>query len=172
MRYVSAMGDRPDVAMTLAIFCQDKTNMADRQAKFDLALVDEVSLLQKDWVVAYLPEDFLGKADDYLLLTADDSVACVQAVLDVANLKNVVMYVQDFKDGRVFSLIRQIRQINLQANIIIAGEYGLDQSSYFVKAGASGFLVSDDKIQTLKHTLGDLKTAQSPKSLQALPMFR
>lgn len=123
-------------------------------------------------IIAILPKDFTDEqSDEYLLLTADDNEDELAEHLDIKKLTNILIYVKDFKDGRVFSLIRQIRQVNTSATIIVSGEFGLDQSSYFVKSGATGFVVDDDKVDTLKHTLSDLKSAYNGQSVRALPIF-
>ncbi|WP_323842695.1 DUF934 domain-containing protein [Moraxella sp. Pampa] len=106
-----------------------------------------------------------------LLLTANDTIETVKAVLNQTSIKLFVVYVLDFKDGRVFSLVRQLRQLDTQARIIVAGEFGLDQASYFYKSGADGFVVSPERITLLKSTLNDLKTAHAGTSANALPMF-
>ena len=42
-------------------------------------------------------------------------------------------------DGRIFSLIRHTRHQGFQGEIIVGGEFALDQANYFVKSGATAF---------------------------------
>ncbi|AKG19781.1 hypothetical protein AAX09_05495 [Moraxella bovoculi] len=107
-----------------------------------------------------------------LLVTADNTIKEIESVLDEALINLFVVYVADFKDGRVFSLVRQLRQLREHAEIIIAGEFGLDQASYFYKSGANAFAVRPELVTTLKTTLHDLKTAHAGTASDALPMFR
>lgn len=112
-------------------------------------------------------------AHQAVLLTADNTPDDIDVLKPYfATLQAVYFYVADFKDGRVFSLVKHLRNQGFDADIYIAGEFGLDQANYFVKSGASGFIVNDDKIDTLKHTLKDLKSAHFGQSVSALPMFR
>lgn len=135
----------------------------------DLPLVDGIA---DDKITAVLAKDFANYENSYLLLTADDNEDELSQILDIKRIQNILVYVKDFKDGRVFSLIRQIRKTNETADIIVSGKFGLDQSNYFVKSGANAFIVADDKIETLIRTLNDLSTAQSRQSVSSLPMFR
>ncbi|MDO5650508.1 MAG: DUF934 domain-containing protein [Moraxella sp.] len=117
-------------------------------------------------------DDFMQLSDTqkttvYLLLTADD----IGRHLELSHLNGIVIYITDFKDGRVFSLVRHIRQVS-DVNIIIAGEFGIDQAAYFYKSGANGFIIDDNQIETIKNTLNDLKTAHFGQSASSLPMFR
>lgn len=107
-----------------------------------------------------------------LLVTADNTIKEIESVLDEALINLFVVHVADFKDGRVFSLVRQLRQLREHAEIIIAGEFGLDQASYFYKSGANAFAVRPELVTTLKTTLHDLKTAHAGTTADALPMFR
>nr|WP_315042660.1 DUF934 domain-containing protein [uncultured Moraxella sp.] len=114
-----------------------------------------------------------------LLLTADDSFAQVQTVLQThqsANaLPNIVIYQKVFSDGRVFSLIRQLRKHGFDGNIFIAGNFGHDQTAYFSNAGVSAFVVADDDValaQIVLKTLNDLASAHHGTSANSLPMFR
>ncbi|WFF39383.1 DUF934 domain-containing protein [Moraxella nasibovis] len=141
---------------------------APEYAGFDIGVIKARS--QGDSTLLSTPNDYHDTRG--LLLTADSTVSEVQAVLDQALVNLFVIYVADFKDGRVFSLVRQLRKISEQAEIIIAGEFGVDQAAYFYKSGANGFAVSSDKVVTLKSTLDDLKTAHAGTSAGALPMFR
>lgn len=152
-------------------------NMSDDEKmvlsqSIDLTISDTLANTE-NVINAILPKDYQDSHLDYhLFLTADDNDNELAQSLDINTLKNILIYVKDFKDGRVFSLIRQLRKINDHAMIIVGGAFGLDQSSYFVKSGANGFIVNDNKVGTLILTLNDLKTAQSRQSVNALPMFR
>ncbi|MBE9578644.1 MULTISPECIES: DUF934 domain-containing protein [Moraxella] len=153
------------------------TNMSDDEKtalsqSIDLTISDTLAN-KENTLITILAKDYQDSHLDYhILLTADDNEHELAQSLDINTLKNILIYVKDFKDGRVFSLIRQLRKINDHATIIVGGAFGLDQSSYFVKSGANGFIVDDDKVDTLILTLNDLKTAQSRQSVNALPMFR
>lgn len=57
-------------------------------------------------------------------------------------------------------------------NIYVAGSFGLDQANYFIKSGANGFMISNDKIQILKKTICDLQTGHLGDSAGELPIFR
>ena len=52
-------------------------------------------------------------------------------------------------DGRIFSLIRHTRHQGFQGEIIVGGEFALDQANYFVKSGATAFLVDETNVETL-----------------------
>ncbi len=137
----------------------DKTTENSEEERFITLLLDDL-------------EQHKDKKDVFLLLTADDSKDNIYANSNLKQAKNIFFYVRDFKDGRVFSLIRQIRKINQSADILVGGEFGLDQASYYHSLGASGFVVDDDKVDILLHTLTDLKSAQQGISAHSLPMFR
>lgn len=111
-----------------------------------------------------------------VLLTADTTADELDLLIKnhLLEIKSVYFYVADFKDGRVFSLIKYLRNqgYDKQNAIYVCGEFGLDQANYFVKSGANGFVVSDDKVATLKHTLTDLQTGHFGQSANSLPMFR
>lgn len=150
-------------------------NMSDDEKtalsqSIDLTISDTLTNTE-NVINAILAKDYQDSHLDYhILLTADDNELAQS--LDINTLKNILIYVKNFKDGRVFSLIRQLRKINTHAMIIVGGAFGLDQSSYFAKSGVNGFIVNDNKVDTLILTLNDLKTAQSRQSVNALPMFR
>lgn len=135
---------------------------------FDIITVKD--RIHNDGILLSTPSDY--HETHGLLLTADSTTEEVQSVLDTAPITVFVVYVADFKDGRVFSLVRQLNKLCEQAKIIIAGEFGLDQASYFYKSGANAFVVPVDKVATLKSTLSDLQTAHTGTSANALPMFR
>ena len=115
------------------------------------------------------PFNHINDNSSSVLLTADNHLS------DLDNLpksvQTVVFYVADFKDGRVFSLVRHLKK-TFVGDIWIAGEFSLDQSGYFYKSGATGFIVQDNQLATLKNTLADLKTAHFGQSVSSLPMFR
>lgn len=116
------------------------------------------------------PFSHINDNSQSVLLSADNHLS------DLDNLpksvQTVIFYVADFKDGRVFSLVRHLKQTGFKGDIWIAGEFSLDQSGYFYKSGATGFIVQDNQLATLKNTLADLKTAHFGQSVNSLPMFR
>lgn len=162
--------DLSDVVLYIPNISDDEKTVLSQS--IDLTISD-ILINTETAIIAILARDYRDNHLDYhVLLTVDDNENELAQVLDISLLKNILIYVKDFKDGRVFSLIRQIRKINNHAMIIVVGAFGLDQSSYFIKLGANGFIVNDDKVDTLILTLNDLKTAQSRLSVNALPMFR
>ncbi|MDO4427174.1 MAG: DUF934 domain-containing protein [Moraxella sp.] len=128
-------------------------------------------------IVLKRPEDlgdeaaFSPTAPVSLLLTADDTADELSAIIAKQPIANVVIYVADFKDGRVFSLVRGLRLAGFAQDILVAGKFGFDQASYFYKSGVSGFVIAEDKLELLSHTLGDLKTAYEGRSVKRLPLF-
>ncbi|MDO4896465.1 MAG: DUF934 domain-containing protein [Moraxella sp.] len=112
--------------------------------------------------------------DAHALITADTTIDELNQYFPKYNdhINLLVIYVEDFKDGRTFSLIRCLRNLNYQKDIIIAGNYGLDQAGYYHKSGATGFLVQDKQLDTLLTTLNDLKSGHLGKSVNGLPMFQ
>lgn len=149
-------------------FLISSADEAPAYAGFDIGIIKERAY--GDSTLLSTPNDFHETRG--LLLTADNAIDEVKEVLEEALVNLFVVYVSDFKDGRVFSLVRQLRQLSEQAEIVIAGEFGLDQAAYFYKSGANAFAVASERISTLKNTLNDLKTAHAGISAGALPMFR
>lgn len=103
-------------------------------------------------------------------LTADTTPDEIEAIVAAAP-KSLLFYLADFKDGRVFSLIRHARHKGYTGEIIVAGEFALDQANYFVKSGADAFVVADDQVTTLNKTLTDLATGYNGESVNRLPLF-
>lgn len=132
---------------------------------------------EEDAIVLKRPEDFGDEstfsptAPVSLLLTADSTVDELCAIIAKQPIANAVVYVADFKDGRVFSLVRGLRLAGFAQDILIAGKFGFDQASYFYKSGASGFVIAEEKFELLSHTLGDLKSAYEGRSVSRLPLF-
>lgn len=114
------------------------------------------------------------KNDHHAQITADTSIDELNQYFPKHNdqIRLLVVCVADFKDGRTFSLIRHLRNLNYQNAIIVAGNYGLDQAGYYHKSGATGFLVSSKQLDTLLTTLNDLKSGHLGKSVNSLPMFQ
>lgn len=103
-------------------------------------------------------------------LTADTTPDEIEsAVADAPN--SLLFNLADFKDGRVFSLIRHARHKGYTGEIIVAGEFALDQANYFVKSGADAFVVADEQVATLNKTLTDLATGYNGESVNRLPLF-
>lgn len=107
-----------------------------------------------------------------LWLTADDGIEELGVALGQHTPSVIVVYVADFKDGRVFSLVRQSRHLGFDGEILVIGEFGLDQASYFKNSGVTGFLVHQERLDTLTKTLNDLASAHKGISAGALPLFR
>ncbi|UNU74209.1 DUF934 domain-containing protein [Moraxella nasovis] len=107
-----------------------------------------------------------------LFLTADTTFEKLQDLIINGDNTPLIFYIKQFTDGRVFSLIRHCRQKGYQGQIIIIGQFAADQAGYFVKSGASGFVVADGQADTLTLTLKDLQTAHVGLSANQLPMFR
>ncbi|MDO4441190.1 MAG: DUF934 domain-containing protein [Moraxella sp.] len=149
-------------------FLISSADEAPSYASFDIGVIKERA--HGSSTLLSTPSDFHGTRG--LLLTADNTIDEIKDVLDEALINLFVVHVSDFKDGRVFSLVRQLRQLSEQAEIVIAGEFGLDQAAYFHKSGANAFAVAPERVDTLKNTLDDLKTAHAGTSASALPMFR
>lgn len=103
-------------------------------------------------------------------LTADATPDDIEAA--IADQERLVFVVANFMDGRVFSLIRHARHHGFQGEIIVGGEFALDQANYFVKSGATAFLVNEANVETLTKTLQDLATGYDGESVNRLPLFR
>lgn len=102
----------------------DDEKMALSQS-IDLTISDTLANTE-NVINAVLSKDYQDSHLDYhLFLTADDNDNELAQSLDIKTLKNILIYVKDFKDGRVFSLIRQLRKINDHAMIIVAVRLGL-----------------------------------------------
>lgn len=112
--------------------------------------------------------------DDKFVFGADSTPSDIDRWLKERgeNLQAVLFNVADFKDGRIFSLIKHLRHQGYQSDIYVGGDFALDQANYFIKSGITGFIVADDKLTTLKQTLSDLQTGHLGSSANALPMFR
>lgn len=102
-------------------------------------------------------------------LTADATPDDIEAA--IADQERLVFVVANFMDGRVFSLIRHARHQGFQGEIIVGGEFALDQANYFVKSGATAFLVDETNVETLTKTLQDLATGYDGKAVSHLPLF-
>lgn len=110
--------------------------------------------------------------DDYNsehALTADNTLEDITAAIGEQSV--LVFHVSNFADGRVFSLIRHARHQGFTGEIVVAGDFALDQANYFVKSGATAFLVTQDKVATLCKTLQDLATGYDGESVSRLPLF-
>ncbi len=103
-------------------------------------------------------------------LTADTTPDEIEsAVADTPS--SLLFNLADFKDGRVFSLIRHARHKGFAGEITVTGEFALDQANYFVKSGATAFVVADEQVATLTKTLSDLATGYNGESVNRLPLF-
>lgn len=107
-----------------------------------------------------------------VILTADNSPNDIEKLVNDFGFYDIVFFVQDFKDGRTFSLIRHLRNLSFFGSIYLLGNYGLDQANYYLKSGATGFFVKDEQLDTLLKTLDDLKSGHFGQSAKALPMFQ
>lgn len=118
--------------------------------------------------------DFARYSCSNVLITPDSTLEELTDFFknNIDHVINAVIFVFDFKDGRTFSLIRHIRHLGYTDNIIVAGNYGLDQAAYYYKSGASGFLVQEHQLDTIKKTLDDLKSGHLGISAHSLPMFQ
>lgn len=106
-----------------------------------------------------------------VVLTADNLPNDIEKLVNAFELDDIVFFVQDFKDGRTFSLIRHLRNKGFDGDIYLLGNYGLDQAGYYHKSGATGFFVKDEQLDTILKTLQDLQSAHFGQSAKALPMF-
>ncbi|MDO4450774.1 MAG: DUF934 domain-containing protein [Moraxella sp.] len=107
-----------------------------------------------------------------VILTADNSSNDIEKLVNDFGFYDIIFFVQDFKDGRTFSLIRYLRNLSFFGSIYLLGNYGLDQAGYYFKSGATGFFVKDEQLDTLLKTLDDLKSGHFGQSAKALPMFQ
>ena len=102
-------------------------------------------------------------------LTADTTPNDIESA--IAHQNCLIFLVANFMDGRIFSLIRHTRHLGFQGEIIVGGEFALDQANYFVKSGATAFLVDETNVETLIKTLQDLATGYDGKAVSHLPLF-
>lgn len=79
-------------------------------------------------------------------------------------------YIHDFKDGRVFSLINQLKT-KYPHNSLICGHYSTEQVAYFYKLGVTYFIADTAKAQVIKHTIYDLSSSYNGQKADRLPMF-
>ncbi|USZ15053.1 DUF934 domain-containing protein [Moraxella sp. FZLJ2107] len=103
-------------------------------------------------------------------LSADTTPDEIESAVQAAPA-SLLFNLADFKDGRVFSLIRHARHKGFAGEIIVAGDFALDQANYFVKSGATAFLVEEAKLATLTKTLQDLATGYDGETISRLPLF-
>lgn len=107
-----------------------------------------------------------------IVFTADNSLDDIENFVHHLTGCDAVFFVEDFKDGRTFSLIRHLKKLNFKGEIYLVGHYGLDQAVYYDRSGATGFFVQPEQLETILKTLNDLKTAHQGTSVNSLPMFR
>lgn len=146
----------------------------------NLPTLTEAQFLNNDYntdsenpaIVTAAPKMAMRHRDENLnlLLTADDEFDDIKPLLN--HIHHIVVYVTDFKDGRIFSLIRQIHQSDFESEIWVCGQYGSDQVAYLSKIGVSAFVADSDKLSIIQKTIHDLQTASDGVSVGALPMFR
>ncbi len=103
-------------------------------------------------------------------LSADSSVDDIETIVKAAPA-SILFNLSVFTDGRVFSLIRHARYLGYTGEIIVTGGFALDQANYFIKSGASAFIVPTEQAATLKKTLTDLASAYDGSSVSRLPLF-
>ena len=83
---------------------------------------------------------------------AQESMACT-IVDENTNLNELVasapsavlIEVPAFTDGKVFSLSKQLRYLGFTGDIIVSGNFIVDQVGYLSQCGVSTFVVNDDK---------------------------
>ncbi|MFB6349717.1 DUF934 domain-containing protein [Moraxella sp. ZJ142] len=102
-------------------------------------------------------------------LTADSTPDDIETAIKAD--APLLFSVANFMDGRVFSLVRHARHKGFGGEIIIAGDFALDQANYFVKSGVDAFLVDAEQVPTLTKTLQDLATGYDGESVSRLPLF-
>lgn len=57
----------------------------------------------------------------------------------------VLIEVPAFTDGKVFSLSKQLRYLGFTGDIIVSGNFIVDQVGYLSQCGVSTFIVNDEK---------------------------
>ena len=68
----------------------------------------------------------------------------------------VLIEVPAFTDGKVFSLSKQLRYLGFTGDIIVSGNFIVDQVGYLSQCGVSTFIVNDDEQHELvKRLLSD-----------------
>ena len=115
--------------------------------------------------------DNFANQTNNILLTADNTPDEIDELVK-KSVEKSVFFVKDFKDGRTFSLIRYFRNKGFTGEIYLLGNYGLDQANYYLKSGATGFIVKDEQLETIVKTLNDLKSGHFGQSAKTLPMFQ
>ena len=64
---------------------------------------------------------------------------------DIAQLELVEVHVPYFKDGRAFSLVRQLRtRFRFNGEIRVSGHVLIDQIAFFIRVGADSFVLRDN----------------------------
>lgn len=62
---------------------------------------------------------------------------------DIARLALVEIHIPHFKDGRAFSLARQLRtRFGFNGEVRISGHYLIDQIAFFIRVGADSFVLA------------------------------
>ena len=98
------------------------------------ALIEEVAILNLDAMGSQL----LG-----VQLNGDDDISDLAKWLPQLSLIAIEFPV--FRDGRGFSLARQIRRLGYQGELRAVGHFGRDQLGYLVRCGFNAFDLIDEK---------------------------
>lgn len=121
--------------------------------------------------LAHLPQAQAQNTAAVPLLSADATIDEIEQ-LSSGEAQTLAFLVSDFRDGRTFSLVRHARHQGFGGEIVIIGDFALDQANYFVKSGVDAFIVPTDQVATLTNTLQDLASAYHGDVVSALPLFR
>lgn len=140
---------------------------SDNESKINLGEFVQLSQGEKP---LYLADVVLKIGDAYPILNADSTTNQIADTLK--NKPEVLVFdVRDFRDGRVFSLVRHARHLGFDGEIYVQGSFALDQANYFVKSGVDAFLVEENCVPTLQKTLQDLASAYDGCLIGRLPLF-
>lgn len=84
------------------------------------------------------------------LVTADRVLAIDTIELsDITTQQTIAIDVPNFMDGRAFSMVKRLRAQGHQGDIIICGDYLLDQLDYYIRVGATGFTTDHHNAQSI-----------------------
>ena len=71
----------------------------------------------------------------------------------IASQETIAIDVPSFMDGRGFSIVKRLRTQGHQGDIIICGDYLLDQLDYYLRVGATGFTTDHYDAQSIVDNL-------------------
>jgi uncharacterized protein (DUF934 family) len=79
------------------------------------------------------------------------------------NLAMIDLVVDDFNDGRTFSLARKLRAAGFKGELRVSGAFLLDQVQYFARCGCNAFSPKENALLSkISHQLGIFTVSYQP----------